>query len=136
MTPRYRLSAGITALISAAAVMLAVAPAAAAATAIVSPGDRIDYLSPTAATQFCTIGYVYTGTDSHTYAITAGHCRTTATGQARDKRTAWPARSSAQSWIHPTPVEPTTASSISAAEPGRCRSSATHPSPTRTHAPS
>lgn len=87
MTPSSRLAAEITAILIAAAAGLTMAPAAAAATTTISPGDRIDYLSPTADTQFCTLGYVYTGTDRHTYAITAGHCRTTAAGQARDKRT-------------------------------------------------
>lgn len=59
--------------IALAALALAVAavghPApASAAVAMVSPGDRID--TP----NVCTIAYTYTGTNDHTYAITAGHC--------------------------------------------------------------
>ena len=43
-----------------------------AALSNVSPGDRI------ATPDLCTIGYTYTGTDAHTYALTAGHCASTA----------------------------------------------------------
>jgi hypothetical protein len=86
MTTSTRMRLGIlTAVLTAAA--LATTPPASAATITVSPGDRVDYVSPTAGTQFCTIGYVYTAeTELHTYAITAGHCRTTPAGYARDKR--------------------------------------------------
>lgn len=58
-----------------------------AALTVVSPGEEVDYINPGGHNQFCTIGYVYIGTDMHTYAITAGHCRTDPTsGYARDKR--------------------------------------------------
>ena len=54
---------------------------------LVSPGEEVDYINPAGGNQFCTIGYVYTGADFHTYAITAGHCRAnTDSGYARDKR--------------------------------------------------
>lgn len=54
----------------------------------VSPGDRIEYLSAAAdVTMFCTVGYVYTGRDLHTYAVTAGHCRGKTAGYARATRT-------------------------------------------------
>jgi hypothetical protein len=79
-----RLGLGIVAALT-AATLTNTAPAS-AASITVSPGDRVDYVSPTAATQFCTIGYAYTAPDLHTYAITAGHCRTTAAGYARDNR--------------------------------------------------
>src|SRR5258708_24179617 len=72
--------------LSLAAAVLAGVPAADAATNTVSPGDRVDYVSPTAGTQYCTIGCVYPGHDLHTYAVTAGHCRSTAGGYARDHR--------------------------------------------------
>jgi hypothetical protein len=85
MTTLSRLGVGIiTAVLTVAA--LAIAPPVAAATITVSPGDRVDYVSPTDGTRFCTIGYVYTATDLHTYAITAGHCRSSAAGYARDTR--------------------------------------------------
>jgi streptogrisin B len=47
----------------------------------VSPGDRIQ--TP----DVCTIAYSYTGDDGHTYAITAGHCQTSAGGHVRDEHT-------------------------------------------------
>jgi hypothetical protein len=85
MTTLGRLGNGIiTAILTAATV--ATAPSAAAATVTVSPGDRVDYISPTAGTQFCTIGYVYNAPDLHTHAVTAGHCRSTVAGYARDQR--------------------------------------------------
>jgi hypothetical protein len=85
MTTLTQLRVGIvTAGLTAAALLTA--PLVGAATITVSPGDRVDYVSPVADTQFCTIGYVYTATDRRTYAITAGHCRTTNAGYARDKR--------------------------------------------------
>jgi len=36
---------------------------------------------------FCTVGYVYTGSDLHTYAVTAGHCRGKAARYSRATRT-------------------------------------------------
>ena len=54
------------------------APAEAALSSV-SPGDRI------ATPDLCTIGYTYTGTDAHTYAVTAGHCASTA--PVRDQST-------------------------------------------------
>lgn len=57
-------------------------PNANAAVTTVSPADRID-----TASDFCTIGYTYTGTDQHTYAITAGHCTTVAGDRIRDTST-------------------------------------------------
>ncbi|KAA1243790.1 serine protease [Mycobacterium simiae] len=70
-----------------AAAALAAAPPATADAGTVSPGDRVDYVNPDGSAQFCTIGHVYTGPDLHTYAVTAGHCRTTAGGYARDTTT-------------------------------------------------
>ena len=84
MNALTRLGFGIIAALT-AATLIGTGPAS-AATITISPGDWVDYVSPTAATQFCTIGYVYTAPDLHTYAITAGHCRTTAAGYARDNR--------------------------------------------------
>lgn len=84
MTTLSRLGAGIITTVLAA--VLAGAPAADAATNTVSPGDLLDYVSPTTGTQHCTIGDVYRGKDRHTYAVTAGHCRSTADGYARDQR--------------------------------------------------
>ena len=54
------------------------APAEAALSSV-SPGDRI------ATPDLCTIGYTYTGTDAHTYAVTASHCASTA--PVRDQST-------------------------------------------------
>jgi hypothetical protein len=69
------------------AMALAGSPPSHAALTLVSPGEEVDYINPGAGGQFCTIGYVYTGADFHTYAITAGHCRANPTsGYARDKR--------------------------------------------------
>lgn len=70
----------------AAAAIAAAAPAAGAPN-LIGPGDRLDYINPSGTGQFCTIGYAYTGPDRHTYAITAGHCRNSTTGYARDTRT-------------------------------------------------
>ena len=62
MNTLTRLGLGIiTAALTAAA--LATTPPASAATITVSPGDRVDYVSPTAGTQFSTVGYVYTAPD-------------------------------------------------------------------------
>jgi hypothetical protein len=62
MNTLTRLDLGIiTAALTAAA--MATTPPASAATITVSPGDRVDYVSPTAGTQFCTVGYVYTAPD-------------------------------------------------------------------------
>ena len=87
MTTVTRLAAGIITAFLATATAGRPAPSAAAATVTVSPGDRVDYVSPTAGNQFCTIGYVYTAPDFHTYAVTAGHCRNSDSGYARDTRT-------------------------------------------------
>jgi len=84
MSTLIRLGLAVVAVLTTAS-LASTAPAG-AASITVSPGDRVDYVSPTADTQFCTIGYVYTAPDLHTYAITAGHCRTTVAGYARDKR--------------------------------------------------
>lgn len=71
-----------------AVIAVAGSPPARADIPTVSPGDRIEYLSPTAdVTMFCTVGYVYTGRDLHTYAVTAGHCRGKTAGYARATRT-------------------------------------------------
>src|SRR5258708_639922 len=72
--------------LSLAAAVLAGVPAADAATNTVSPGARAASVAPPAGTQYCTIGCVYPGHDLHTYAVTAGHCRSTAGGYARDQR--------------------------------------------------
>ncbi|WP_336603326.1 hypothetical protein, partial [Mycobacterium avium] len=73
-------------LLSAATVALAGSPSSHAALTVVSPGEEVDYINPRGRSQFCTIGFVYTGADMHTYAVTAGHCRTDpAAGHARDK---------------------------------------------------
>jgi hypothetical protein len=68
-------------LIAAAAIFAAafqlVAPIEAhASLPTISPGDRIDYVTEDGAASFCTTGYVYTGSNGHAYAITAGHCQT------------------------------------------------------------
>lgn len=82
-TTTRRFAAG---LLSTAALALAGSPSAHAALTVVSPGEEVDYINPAGHNQFCTIGYVYTGDDMHTYAITAGHCRADpAAGYARDK---------------------------------------------------
>ena len=70
-----------------AALALAGAPRAAAAPNLIGAGDRLDYINPGGPGQFCTIGYAYTGPDRHTYAVTAGHCRNSTIGYARDTRT-------------------------------------------------
>ena len=80
-----RLAAGIiTALLATAA--LADPARSNAALTVISPGDQVDYITSTT-TQFCTIGYVYSGPDFHTYAVTAGHCRNSDSGYARETRT-------------------------------------------------
>lgn len=81
-----RARAALTALTALSLAIIAVAGSTPARADIptVSPGDRIEYLSPTAdITMFCTVGYVYTGHDLHTYAVTAGHCRGKTAGYAR-----------------------------------------------------
>ena len=70
-----------------AAVAIAAAAPAAATPNLIGAGDRLDYINPNGTGQFCTIGYAYTGPDRHTYAVTAGHCRNSATGYARDTHT-------------------------------------------------
>lgn len=86
-----RLAAGITTALLEAAGLAAPALAAPApsntALTTISPGDQVDYVTPNANTKFCTIGYVYSGPDFHTFAVTAGHCRNSASGYARDTRT-------------------------------------------------
>ncbi|MEE6140585.1 serine protease [Mycobacterium sp. 050128] len=85
-TPR-RLAAIASGLLATAALSLAGSPPSHAALTVISPGEEVDYINPAGANKFCTIGYVYTGADMHTYAITAGHCRSNPTaGYARDKR--------------------------------------------------
>lgn len=86
-TPTRRCGATVAGLLSTVALALAGSPLSHAALTVLTPGEEVDYINPTGRNQFCTIGYVYTGTDMHTYAVTAGHCRTNpATGYARDKR--------------------------------------------------
>ena len=86
MHTTIRLAAGIiTAVVATAA--LAEPGASNAALTVISPGDQVDYVTANTTTQFCTIGYVYSGPDFHTYAVTAGHCRNSDSGYARDTRT-------------------------------------------------
>jgi hypothetical protein len=82
-----RFAATLSGLLTTAALALAGPPPAHATLIVVSPGEEVDYINPAGGNQFCTIGYVYTGPDFHTYAITAGHCRSNPTsGYTRDKR--------------------------------------------------
>ena len=82
-----RFVAIVLGLLTTAALALAGSPPSHAALTLVSPGEEVDYINPGGGGQFCTIGYVYTGADFHTYAITAAHCRANPTsGYARDKR--------------------------------------------------
>lgn len=69
------------------ATALTSAPAARATLITITPGERVDYISPTGVNKFCTLGYVYTGLDRHVYAVTAGHCRSTPGGYVRTTRT-------------------------------------------------
>jgi hypothetical protein len=86
-TTTHRFAAIVAGLLTTAALALAGSPPTHAALIVVSPGEEVDYINPAGGNQFCTIGYVYTGPDFHTYAITAGHCRSNpAAGYARDKR--------------------------------------------------
>ncbi|HUO37742.1 MAG TPA: serine protease, partial [Mycobacterium sp.] len=81
-----RFAATIASLLTTAALALAGSPCSHAALTVVSPGEEVDDINAAGRNQFCTIGYVYTGADMHTYAITAGHCRADpASGYARDK---------------------------------------------------
>ena len=75
---RARGSAAAAALAAVLVCATHTAPAEAALSSV-SPGDRI------ATPDLCTIGYTYTGTDTHTYAVTAGHCASTA--RVRDQST-------------------------------------------------
>ncbi|BBC69099.1 S1 family peptidase (plasmid) [Mycobacterium marinum] len=85
-TATHRFPATLAGLLTTAALALAGSPPSRAALTVVSPGEEVDYINPAGHNQFCTIGYVYTGHDMHTYAITAGHCSTDPTsGYARDK---------------------------------------------------
>jgi hypothetical protein len=86
MPTTRRFTATVAGLLTTAA--LAGSPPCHAAPTVVSPGEEVDYINPGGHSQLCTIGYVYTGTDMHTYAVTAGHCRSEPTsGYARAKRT-------------------------------------------------
>jgi hypothetical protein len=86
MHTTIRLAAGIiTAVVATAA--LAEPGASNAALNVISPGDQVDYVTANTNTQFCTIGYAYSGPGFHTYAVTAGHCRNSDSGYARDIRT-------------------------------------------------
>ena len=84
-----RLGLGIVAALT-AATLTSTAPAS-AATITVSPGDRVDYVSPSAGTQFCTIGYVYTAPDllkgsiRNAAARAAEHCAVQCTAQCRHR---------------------------------------------------
>lgn len=85
-TAARRLTATAAGLLTTAALALGGSPCSHASPTVVSPGEEVDYINSARPNQFCTIGYVYTGADMHTYAITAGHCRTDpASGYARDK---------------------------------------------------
>ena len=75
---RARGSAAAAALAAVLVCATHTAPAEAALSSV-SPGDRI------ATPDLCTIGYTYTGTDAHTYALTASHCASTA--PVRDQST-------------------------------------------------
>jgi len=75
---RARGSAAAAALAAVLVCATHTAPAEAALSSV-SPGDRI------ATPDLCTIGYTYTGTDPHTYALTAGHCASPA--PVRDQST-------------------------------------------------
>jgi len=57
-----------------AAAWLLGAPTSHALLPSISPGDELDYTSSSGRNEFCTLGYTYSGTDGHTYGITAGHC--------------------------------------------------------------
>lgn len=86
-TTARRFAAAVAGLLTTAVVALVGSPSSHAALTVISPGEEVDYINPGGRNQFCTIGYVYTGDDMHTYAITAGHCRADqAAGYARDKR--------------------------------------------------
>jgi hypothetical protein len=55
-----RLAAGIITAVLATAALAEPAPSNAALTTI-SPGDQVDYVTANTNTQFCTIGYAYSG---------------------------------------------------------------------------
>jgi len=74
----------ITAAVAGMAALAMTAPAAHAAAPSISPGDRIEYMTDEGAASFCTVGYVYTGSNGHAYAITAGHCQTDDPGHVLD----------------------------------------------------
>lgn len=84
--PRALLTTAL--LVGAVAAQLSAPTPAQARSSTISPGDRIDYVTEAGRSSFCTLGYVYTGRDGHTYAITAGHCRGDQPGQVVDNRTA------------------------------------------------
>ena len=79
-------AAGKCITVTVASVAAITAPAAQAAPPSISPGDRIDYMTDEGSASFCTVGYVYTGSDGHAYAITAGHCQTDDPGHFVDGR--------------------------------------------------
>jgi len=64
----------ITVAVASVAALTITAPAAQAAPPSISPGDRIDYMTDEGSASFCTVGYVYTGSDGHAYAITDYAC--------------------------------------------------------------
>lgn len=77
----------ITTAIAVAVSLFTHAPAVQAIPTTISPGDRIDYVTTDGPASFCTIGYVYTGTNGHAYAITAGHCQADEPGHVIDETT-------------------------------------------------
>jgi hypothetical protein len=75
----------LAAVLAAASAALFATPGAARATLpSISPGDQIDYVTDHRTDTFCTLGFVYTGTDQHVYGLTAGHCDPDAPGNLRD----------------------------------------------------
>ena len=85
MTTLGRFSVGIISAILLTAAVLAKPPAAQARVFTIKPGERIDYINSTGDNKFCTIGHVYTGSDLHVYAVTAGHCRNSTSGYVRSQ---------------------------------------------------
>lgn len=78
---------GILFTILAAAALAAAPQAGARPAATIEPGERIDYINNGGGgNQFCTLGHVWTGSDQHVYAVTAGHCRNSDSGYVRSKR--------------------------------------------------
>lgn len=77
----------VAAAITASVAFLSPAPTAQAIPVTISPGDRIDYVTHAGSESFCTTGYVYTGSNGHAYAITAGHCQTDGPGRVVEETT-------------------------------------------------